>query len=106
MSATEDTLRKLEPLVVRMVRRSGPVGITIADVRDEAERLGLLAADASIGLFSALGALPSRLGLNFIGYRKSHRKDQHGRVLRVWEAGRHTPPADGAANSPYSREDT
>jgi hypothetical protein len=104
MSETENTLRLLEPLVVRMARRVGPVGITIADVRDEAERLGLLAADASLSLVSALGALPSRLGLSFIGYRKSHRKAQHGRVLRVWAAGKATVAPEREeddCNSPY-----
>lgn len=108
MSESEETIRRLEPLVVRLAHRSGPLGVTIADVRDEAERLGLLAADASLGLVSALGAIPARVKLLLIGYRPSHRRSQHGRVLRVWGAGPDTavPEYDdeGAANSPYSRE--
>lgn len=100
MSEIEPLLKNLEPIVIRLAKRNGKLGITIADVRDEAERLGILAADAAVGTVSALGALPVRLKMEFIGYRKSHRRSQHGRVLRVWGLSKASPKGEDVP-SPY-----
>jgi len=78
---SESLLDRLEGILRTVGESAGKYGFTMADVRDEAERLGILSPDDKV---SAIGALPKRLGCTPHGYRPSHRENQKGRILRVW----------------------
>jgi hypothetical protein len=80
-------IRMLVPLATELAQRVGTLGITIADLRAEAERRGLFKAGVNTKdrRLSYLGSVMKAAGLKATDRtRRSFIPQSNGNLLRVW----------------------
>lgn len=76
---------KLIPIARSLANQRGEDGVTVADVRTEAVRQGLLPRKAKGREYAFLGALMRKAGLiPTESFRRSDIDDSHGNLQRVW----------------------
>lgn len=76
-------IRRLVPVARGLAARGGP--ITVADVREEAVRLGILTGEEKGRALSFLGSVMRRAGLRPLGvWRRSSIEKTHGNLNQEW----------------------
>lgn len=84
-SEHEEEIRKLIPIAQRLAAELGPEGVTVADVRAEAVKLGLIPPLGEGRSLSYLGALCRRAGLVATNRtRRSHVEGSHQNRHVCW----------------------
>jgi hypothetical protein len=82
-----EKIEQLVPIARYLARQAGTDGITVADLREEAVRLGVLSGEEVGRELSYLGAVMKAAKLRSTGeYRRSHIDRTHGNLVVVWRA--------------------
>jgi hypothetical protein len=80
-------VKLLVPIAQELAQRAGPQGITVANLRLEAVRRGILSGEEQGRALSFLGAVMRKAGLTATNdWRRSHISKSHGNAHRVWRA--------------------
>lgn len=78
----------LTPVALELARRARPEGVTVADLRAEATRRGLLTGEESGRRLSYLGVVMKAAGLHPTGrFVRSSIDRSHGNLHQVWTLG-------------------
>ena len=83
-----EQIARLVPVARQLAYRAGEDGITVANLRLEAVRRGILTGGETGRYLSYLGAVMKKAELTPTGYRRSHIPQSHGNLHRVFVLGR------------------
>lgn len=96
-SEHEDEIQKLIPIAQRLAAAAGDEGTTVADVRSEAVKLGILPPLGEGRSLSYLGALMRRAGLRATNKtRRSHVEGSHQNRHVCWTLPAYTNQGSAA----------